>query len=70
MLTGAGVKKSQPKKSLDLAAKLLEAALEKKAVELEKAPEQPFRFMDLPGGTSFVNLVVRDTANKQQKSVT
>jgi hypothetical protein len=50
--TGAGIKKSQPKKkAAGSVAKLMNAALTVNAGASEKALEKPFRFTDLPGGT-------------------
>jgi hypothetical protein len=50
-LTGAGVKKQQIRKKPDGSlAKLAETAFAEKPVLSDKAIEQPFRFMDLPGG--------------------
>ncbi|KAF1941089.1 hypothetical protein EJ02DRAFT_503754 [Clathrospora elynae] len=48
--TGAGVKKTQPKKKADGSlAKLLVDTVTENSGASEKALQQPFRFMDLPG---------------------
>jgi hypothetical protein len=59
--TRAGIKKQQAKKRADgTVAKFVEAALTDRPGASEKALEQPFRFMDLPGGTSLDQPCTRD----------
>jgi hypothetical protein len=66
-LTGAGVKKQQVKKKPDGSlVKLAETALAEKPGPNDKTIEQPFRFMDLPGGIQHVLSPYMESTNKLQ----
>lgn len=68
VLTGAGIRKPEFKKKKPdgTVAKLVEAAFGEKTRASDKALEQPFRFMDLPGGKQRFLPCFMASANRRQ----